>query len=245
MKVAEYAKSNEITLNQAKKLIKAVLGVDVSKDRTLTPEELDKIAAAIENPEVLAANMQHLQLPESVQTDVQPNPQPDSNIISNDEPVSVPVNLEELDETPIELDVDVQLDSENVQDCPTENAITVSNPDDAEGHVQYLAASEKNLKNDTIQLKTEVSDVQGRGAGIASALAFMRGMAEGEQEVLDMFTEQSLEVFDQLQTTIDQQIAEISQSTSNLLGKISSQRSKNQERLQAIRSRVSSMIHKD
>jgi hypothetical protein len=72
----------------------------------------------------------------------------------------------------------------------------------------------------------------------------MQGLLEGEQEVLDMFTNQSLEVFDQLQTTIDQQVASISEGTGDLLGKISTQRALNQERLRAIRSRVASMIHR-
>lgn len=307
MKVVEFAKKHEITVNQAKKAVKVVLGVDVSKDRTLTPDELSSLEAAllsykwgeqqhkalplgvvqpsqngvqalgaitpetfaeqtvqpdiqtiqpdIQPDEHLNNNVQSVQPSaeetfsdklevENVQTDVQPRPQLDSNISSNDEVASIPTDSSKLDATPNILDSDSKLDADFVQPSPTENALPVSNPEDAVGRIQRLGTAEKDLREGTVQLKTEISKAQGRGAGVATGLAFMQGLLEGEQEVLDMFTNQSLEVFDQLQTTIDQQVADISQGTGDLLGKISSQRAKNQERLQSIRSRVANLIQK-
>jgi hypothetical protein len=381
MKVVEFAKKHEITVNQAKKAVKVVLGVDVSKDRTLTPDELAKLEAVLRDPQ-LSTSQQHKALPEEnaqfiqngvqsseaviaepgteqlfqadiqpmqngvqsseaviaepgteqlFQADVQPiqngvqlsepiKPEPgteqsvqpmmsklDNNVQTGQNGVQLPnsqtpesiaeqsfqadvqteSNLDKLDG---KLDSDSKLDesytleksgdpsitelapeltrgevssallgagqgspdfskrltpdADFVQDCPTENALTVGDPQDAIGRVQRLGTAEKDLREGTVQLKTEISKAQGRGAGVATGLAFMQGLLEGEQEVLDMFTNQSLEVFDQLQTTIDQQVASISEGTGDLLGKISTQRALNQERLRAIRSRVASMIHR-
>ncbi|MCP6761177.1 MAG: hypothetical protein NHB32_21105 [Fischerella sp. CENA71] len=267
MKVVEFAKKHEITVNQAKKAVKVVLGVDVSKDRTLTPDELAKLEAVLRDPQ-LSTSQQHKVLPSSnaqfIQNGVQSSPgtmaepgteqsfqpdiQPSEAVIAEPRTeqlfqadVQPASNLDNLDE---KLDASSKLDAENVQPNPTENALTVSNSEDAVGRVQRLGTAEKDLREGTVQLKTEISKAQGRGAGVATGLAFMQGLLEGEQEVLDMFTNQSLEVFDQLQATIDQQVADISQGTGDLLGKISSQRAKNQKRLQAIRSRVANLIHK-
>jgi hypothetical protein len=147
-------------------------------------------------------------------------------------------------DTSDEIVQEIAQTEQTTQTVNTTEALTVGVPEDARGRVQRLGTAEKDLREGTLQLKTEISKAQGRGAGVATGLAFMQGLLEGEQEVLDMFTKESLEVFDQLQLTIDTQVAEISSGTGDLLGKISSQRALNQERLQAIRSRVASMIHK-
>ncbi|WP_026736096.1 hypothetical protein [Fischerella sp. PCC 9605] len=354
MKVIEFAKNYGITVNQAKKTVKIVLGVDVSKDRTLSPDELAALEAALRDAQ-LSGEQQHKALPQSsvhffqngvqpsepkapelvveqsfqsdvhgnddglesdvqtgqngvhcynsstaesvvgqavqadvqtgqngvhpsnsktpesvvgqaVQADVQPASDLDNNVQSDvqtgqngvhssnsktAEPVagqSVQSNVQgadDLDNLDGNLDGVSNSSSQNVQTCPTENALTVSVPKDAVSRIEQLGSAEKDLKTGTVQLKTEISKAQGRGAGVATGLAFMQGLLEGEQEVLDVFTEESLQVFDKLQVTIDQQITDISQGTNDLLGKISSQRASNQERLQAIRSRVTKMIHRD
>ncbi|BAZ71174.1 hypothetical protein NIES4106_59710 (plasmid) [Fischerella sp. NIES-4106] len=221
MKVVDFAKKYEITVNQAKKAVKAVLGLDVSKDRTLTPDELSRLEAAllsykqqhkalplgvvqpsqngvqplgaitpetfaeqtvqpdIQPDEHLNNNVQSVQPSaeetfsdkleiENVQTDVQPRPQLDSNISSNDEVASIPTDSSKLDATPNILDTPSKLDADFVQPSPTENALTVSNPEDAVGRVQRLGTAEKDLREGTVQLKTEISKAQGRGAGVAT-----------------------------------------------------------------------------